>query len=241
MFIKQSDGISFRCLSTRMDETVQNMRTDVHGVGRARNGGDATKVGATEPNTRQRSGREERCLLRDEICSVLKDVLEAVARRGRGSLPEESCVRMLVEQFWEEVLQSFAKVMREWIFARRSLCKRNGRVMFVKSKFITEKFCLSLNDYDLGANSTKISRIKDCVLHEQTVYSILEFGDERKVLNSFVEAKDENDEGEEIWVAKVLIMFHFSVQRSTESAELVLVKYVKCLLSLNSVHRCFRK
>lgn len=90
-----------------------------------------------------------------------------------------------------------------------------------------------MKDYDRPTNQIRTSRTEDCEMHEQGVYASREFDAQRKGLNSFVTVGGEDDEREEIWVAKVLLSCRCSVKRDTEGTELTFVQYMKCITPLD--------
>lgn len=78
---------------------------------------------------------------------------------------------------------------------------------FVKLKFVRGVFCSILNDYDGPRNGIEISETRLCVLHKPRVYTAHEAGPEIKAMNIFVMIRSERDEGKEILVGKVLLLF----------------------------------
>lgn len=60
-------------------------------------------------------------------------------------------------------------------------------------------------------------------MHEQSVYASRESTAERKLVNSFVIAKDDGDEEEEISVVKVLFLCVCFVAGDTEGVKLIFV------------------
>lgn len=108
-------------------------------------------------------------------------------------------------------------------------------VVFVKPGSMHGELRPSLKDYDHAANQIMISRIEDCEMHEQIVYASRKFGDERKMLNSFVIIRGEGDEKKELWVAKALPSCRCSVNRDAQGVKLALVQYMECLPPLKAV------
>lgn len=62
-----------------------------------------------------------------------------------------------------------------------------------------------------------------------------EHGAERKILNKILIVGDEGDEGEEMLVAKVLLLCCSFVKRGTEGMELTIVQYMEYAPPLDAV------
>lgn len=84
-------------------------------------------------------------LVPDGVCLFLGQVSERVERAGAAMPVERLLATVLGELSTAKWLVSFANCVREWIFEDEvRLLDGDGRVMFVKSGFISREFCSSL-------------------------------------------------------------------------------------------------
>lgn len=75
------------------------------------------------------------------------------------------------------------------------------------SWFRTVGFCLSLNEHDRASNAVRASGVKRCVRREQIVSASLQFGTQKKILNSYVLFLRKRTERDELWARTVLLLF----------------------------------
>lgn len=120
------------------------------------------------------------------------------------------------------------------------LCDGDVQAMFVRSGFIGRGYRPTLKTSGRAANNIRISRTEVYKMHEQKVCAILEFGAERKILNSFVAVGGDSDEGEEIWVARVLLLCRCSVKRDMEGLDLAFAQWLQCVPFLDAVYETIK-
>lgn len=77
----------------------------------------------------------------------------------------------------------------------------------VKSGYIFESFCSSLSRYDANENVVRVQQIERRVKLERRVPASHGLGTGKKVKNSLVLMRGKGDGEEEVWAARVLVLF----------------------------------
>lgn len=93
----------------------------------------------------------------------------------------------------------------------------------------------TFSDQETSQNRIKTSETKGCVWREQRVYGTHEFGARKRIVSSSLLIRGENDEEEDIWVGKVLLMYRSVVAQDEESDEMAFVQCLECVMPLNPV------
>lgn len=80
--------------------------------------------------------------MQNGLCLSLKELLRAIRSKATGLSVGRSNGRMLVQLSKEKALSSFAKCTGEWVLVDiSSVCDRDNRVMFVRSRFMSVGCC----------------------------------------------------------------------------------------------------
>lgn len=76
----------------------------------------------------------------------------------------------------------------------------------------------------------RISRAEECEIHEQRAYVSRESCARRKMSSSFVVARDEGDEEEEMWVAREPSLCLFFVKGDTNGVKPAFVQHMESIM-----------
>lgn len=111
---------------------------------------------------------------------------------------------------------------------------RDSQAVSVKSRNIGGDCCSDLKNYERVANKTRVFRTEDCDMHEQRGFAGRDAAAKRKILSSLVLVRSNEDDGEEISEARVLLFCRCIVKVDTKGVELTSVQYMECVLSLDA-------
>lgn len=89
-------------------------------------------------------------------------------------------------------------------------------------------------------NVVRTWRTESCALREKSAYAPQEFEARKKLMNSFGRIRGENDGKEEMYLGKMLILFHCLMMLGSEGDELTSVRYVECVRFLSETDEALR-
>lgn len=123
---KQSYRVKFQRLSTKKQETVQNMENMMYRVRESEDKRTRSGCIAAGPRKQQSLERGEGYIVRDKIYLSLDGMAKATDIKGTSSLAETRYDRMLAEQLRKESLQFLAGYVRECGFVQgRHVCDKD--------------------------------------------------------------------------------------------------------------------
>jgi len=219
----------------RMDETVAVLSDPLQAME-----GTCTMLPMSGPIQQGRHVRlqNEGCfLVRDGVSVSLMDLkTQGTETFGERTGPASSKER------WEEVLQLFPrdsleifiKLLEDFLSVQTSHYHDGAiQLQFVQSGFVMGGFIPTSTDYVRSGNYICEEGLNDAPKLQQRIYGTTSFGPTKHSRFSFVLMKGEQDGKAELWVAKVMALFH--VSWSTGSEECAFVQFMQCTPPLDSV------
>lgn len=187
LLLKQSSKTGSQKLSTRIEKTVENIRSALRNVQRPKNEGKrgtGEQWRAKELKWLERRGE---CLVRVGAQLAVEQFWRA-AENANTELPSDSSsARVLAMLLRKEVLGCFRRCLRGWVCAMDENSWEEYVLMrLVKSRYILKRYCPSLSQYDENENLTREERTESCAKHDERTYASRKCRGGKRKMNCFV-------------------------------------------------------
>jgi len=224
----------------RMDETVGVLSDPMSRV-----------VGTTTDNPTPgpiQEGRQMRLeiegcyLVRDGKVTTFLDLRKGTKQSGvedGGSQGNTDTLSDILLLFTSDTLQVYGDLLHEYISCDNpNYHEGDIKLEFVQSGFVKGGFIPDLSDYNRAKNYISLDKMQSCLQYRQRIYGTTSFGPTKASRFSYVLMKGEQDGQEELWVAKVLCLFHISIGGRRE--ECAFVQYMQCTPPVDEVDDLLR-